>query len=79
MLSENISRPISLKNEDNCSDDETESDIQHSKWIKTGIELPHFTFIRKMGLKVEIQKPTRMFRDIYYPGEISEFVNRKNA
>ena len=38
--SENISRPISLKSEeDHCSEDkETERDIQRGTWTKAGIE-----------------------------------------
>ena len=57
LSSENISTPISFKSEeDDCSDDETESDIEHGKWTEPGIELLCFTFIGKMGLKVEILK-----------------------
>ena len=54
MSTENINRPISFKNEkDDCTNnEETESDIQHGKWMKAAIEQP---FIGKMGLKVEIQ------------------------
>ena len=46
MSSENVSRPISFQIEECiCSDnEETESDIQHGKWIKAGTEQPHFPF-----------------------------------
>ena len=56
MSSENRSRPISLKkNEEyNCSDnEEKESDILHCKWIKAFLKC--FSFIREQGIKVEIQ------------------------
>jgi hypothetical protein len=55
MSPENIRRPISSESEeDHCSDDEAENDIQHGTWTKAGTERPHFPFIGKPGLNVKI-------------------------
>ena len=68
MSSENISSAISLKSqEDDCSDDQTDSDTQHGKWTKTEIELPHFTSIRKMGLKLKTENLLEYFEIFITP------------
>ena len=74
MLSENVSKPISFKSEkEECRHEETENNIQHGKWMKTGIEMPYFILLGRWAYR-----STGIFLDIYYPGEICEFVSRKN-
>ena len=59
---ENVNSRVTFENEE-----ETESNIQHGKWMKSGTEQLHLPFIGKLDLKVEIQKIHWMIETIYYP------------
>jgi hypothetical protein len=46
---------VSSDEEENVSDS---SSMQHSIWLKSGAEQPHFPFTGKPGINVELEDPS---------------------
>ena len=77
--SESYVSDISYENEDESSDEEIDTDIQHGTWTNIGTERPRFPFIGKPGFNVKIENSENSleFLELFITPKIAELIIRE--